>query len=56
MAWYPGCPTYFERFPSKEDYEGCAKLKEWYPANKYPNLNRQWDGRMRQYEEACKLL
>jgi hypothetical protein len=49
------CPTYFERFPSREDYEGCAKLIEWY-GDKYPGLKAQWEGRRRLYEEAMNLL
>lgn len=50
-----GYPTYFERFPSKADYEGCAKLLEWYGA-KYPGLRRQWEARRAQYEWARDVL
>jgi hypothetical protein len=53
--WHPGCPTYSERYPSREDYEGCKKLIEWY-GNKFPALRAQWEGRMRQHEEALHLL
>jgi hypothetical protein len=49
------CPTYFERFPSKEDYEGCAKLIEWY-GDKYPGLKAQWEARRRLYEAGRDLL
>lgn len=49
------CPTYFERFPSREDYEGCKRLKEWYPPDKFPSLNRQWDRRIAQYEIAMSI-
>lgn len=41
--------SYFTRFPSKEDYEGCKKLIEWY-GHKYPGLKAQWEKRMREYE------
>jgi hypothetical protein len=57
MPWYPGCPTFFERYPSRVSYEGAKALKEMYPASKgWVNLNREWDEVIRQYEEAMKLL
>jgi hypothetical protein len=40
---------YNDRFPSKEDYEGCKRLIEWY-GHKYPGLRVQWEGRIRAYE------
>jgi hypothetical protein len=52
----PACPTYFERFPTKEVVDGYYRLKEWYPANKYPRLNAQWDARIKLYEDAMRLL
>jgi hypothetical protein len=30
-------------------------LIEWY-GRKFPALRAQWEARMRQYEEACRLL
>lgn len=47
-------PGYFDRFPSKEDYEGCKRLISWYGA-KYPGLRAQWEERMYKYELAQSI-
>lgn len=40
---------FFDRFPDKADYDGLAKLIEWY-GDKYPRLRKQWEDRRKLYE------
>lgn len=49
-----GSLPYFDRFPTREAYEGYADLIAWY-GDKYPGLKAQWEARRRQYEVACLL-